>query len=485
MLIVLIIILIIIILSILYLYNPFISDTENENENKGKDEDEDEDEDEDKDEDEDEYDGDIDEITDIIKSVANSNPVIQELNSNKQTYDAAWVLIAIQEAVRLDSLTEEEAFDALSNTRYDRDEYEDAEDVGRDVIRFVKGELEHDTISDFDEEDIGSMSGKSVGDYSSIIAGLLTPLIWNDNFLSMKRAKEVIFDIQFVKDKTLDKDNGSEELGFLTKTKNGISFYRKQTSKRTQDNSGGSAENENGSIGWNQNNKERDSHKVAWEDDVAMGVSVAAMLVEHHIVKITDDEKKTIKEVFYGIATGYDDVFGNLQHAYDFETEEESPMRWTRSIGWGLFGLVLIMRTLSSLGYSSESVEVRNIIIKHIKEVYEWQDEDGLWFQNPNFVDDEDNYIETTGSSLILAATAEIIRQGYLKEYKEKYEMGMEELLTYIDDDGNVENCVSGTSIGANAKFYYVRDVDEKEDCEKIGLVALVNYNKLLKENQL
>ena len=106
-----------------------------------------------------------------------------------------------------------------------------------------------------------------------------------------------------------------------------------------------------------------------------------------------------------------------------------------------------------------------------------------MWFQNPNLVDDDDNYIETTGSSLILAATGEILILGYLKGYIEKYERGMHELFNnYIDDNGNVKNCVSGTSIGSNATYYYVRDVNNKENCEKVGLVllALINYNRLL-----
>ncbi|KAH8044618.1 hypothetical protein JL720_17029 [Aureococcus anophagefferens] len=193
-------------------------------------------------------------------------------------------------------------------------------------ISFVRGD--YDGLAD--DETRGSLTGKSVGDHLSITAGLLTPLVWNDAALSIDRAKSVVFDLQFVDDATL---GGSDDLSFLTSTPNGLSFYRQVTKYRTQRNSGGSTESD----GWNHPDRFRDAHKVCWEDDVAMGTLTAAMLVEYHLETPTTPSR--LGDVLAGLARGYDDVFGDLRHAYDATLGEASPMRWTRSLGWGVYGL--------------------------------------------------------------------------------------------------------------------------------------------------
>ena len=407
-----------------------------------------------------------------VRALATSASVLGELSSGKQHYDAAMVLIALSEAVRLGALDEADARAVLDATRYERERFAAGGDDGStDVIPFVRGEYDAD-----DDETRGGLTGKSVGDWLSITAGLLTPQVWDDAVLSMERAKSVVFDLQFVDDATLG--GASDDLGFLTSTETGLSFYRQKTTYRTQDNSGGSTESD----GWNPEGF-RDENKVCWEDDVAMGTATAAMLVAHHLDALSADERDRVGDVFAGLARGYDDVFGDLRHAYDATLGEASPMRWTRSIGWGLYGLSLIRRTLATLGRDGDAAAAADVIVDHLETVVAWQGASGLWWQVPDGPSDGSgapsddggvNFVETSGSALILAAMGELAAVDALPATMvDAYDDGVRGLLKYVDGEGAIRQCGRATSIGAAASYYYSRGVDDADECSKAGLVLL------------
>jgi len=389
------------------------------------------------------------------RAVAYSSSFASVLNDDKQTYDAAWVLVSLAEAVRRGALSEADARKVLKKTRYERKAFAAGGDDGStDVIRYVRGV--------YDTDDVGKdLTRKSVGDHLSITAGLLTPLVWGD-FLSIERAKSVVFDLQFVDDSTL---GGSDALAFITTSpKKGLSFYRQVTESRPQRNSGGSTEAD----GWNPKNF-RDANKVAWEDDVAMGVVTAAMLVQYHRDALSGAEARRIGDVLEGLAEGYG-VFKASNHAYDFEREEASPVRWTRSIGWGLYGLALAKRTLESLGRDASTAE--RVLAKHVKKVLEWRDDNtGLWWQHADGAKEAPNFVETSGSALILAAIGELAKPS--KAARAAFDGGIAGLLEYVDRDGAVRQCSSGSSIGAAPSYYFSRGVDDAEACDKAGLVLL------------
>ena len=414
-----------------------------------------------------------DEIFEAVRAVARGDSVLGLLNQEKQHYDAAMVLLAISEAVRLGALDENDARDVLDATRYEREAFAAGHDDDNMKISFVRGD--YDGLAD--DETRGSLTGKSVGDHLSITAGLLTPLVWNENALSIDRAKSVVFDLQFVDDATL---GGRDDLGFLTSTPNGLSFYRQVTAYRTQRSSGGSPDDD----GWNHPDRFRDAHKVCWEDDVAMGTLTAAMLVEYHLEALDDAERGRLGDVLAGLARGYDDVFGDLRHAYDATLGEASPMRWTRSLGWGVYGLALMRRTLAALGRDDDAAAAAAVVAHHLETIVGWQGAGGLWWQNPNGdvaglsgapSDDGDvNFVETSGSALILAAMGELAAVGALPAtVAGAFDDGIRGLLEYVDGDGDIPNCGKGTSIGAEASYYYSRGVDDPDGCNKAGLVLL------------
>ncbi|KAH8057326.1 hypothetical protein JL722_6980 [Aureococcus anophagefferens] len=356
------------------------------------------------------------------------------------------VLLAISEAVRLGALDEADARDVLDATRYEREAFAAGHDDDNMKISFVRGD--YDGLAD--DETRGSLTGKSVGDHLSITAGLLTPLVWNDAALSIDRAKSVVFDLQFVDDATL---GGRDDLGFLTSTPNGLSFYRQVTKYRTQRNSGGSTESD----GWNHPDRFRDAHKVCWEDDVAMGTLTAAMLVEYHLETLDDAERGRLGDVSPGSREA------------------------TTTLGWGVYGLALMRRTLAALGRDDDAAAAAGVVAHHLETIVGWQGAEGLWWQNPNGdvdglsgapSDDGDvNFVETSGSALILAAMGEMAAVGALPATAAgAFDDGIRGLLAYVDGDGDIPNCGKGTSIGAEASYYYSRGVDDPDGCGKAGL---------------
>ena len=53
------------------------------------------------------------------------------------------------------------------------------------------------------------------------------------------------------------------------------------------------------------------------------------------------------------------------------------------------------------------------------------------------------------------------------------FDDGIRGLLADVDGDGDIPNCGKGTSIGAEASYYYSRGVDDPDGCNKAGLVLL------------
>ena len=64
-----------------------------------------------------------DEIFEAVRAVARGDSVLGLLSQQKQHYDAAMVLLAISEAVRLGALDEADARDVLDATRYEREAF--------------------------------------------------------------------------------------------------------------------------------------------------------------------------------------------------------------------------------------------------------------------------------------------------------------------------------------------------------------------------
>lgn len=140
---------------------------------------------------------------------------------------------------------------------------------------------------------------------------------------------------------------------------------------------------------------------------------------------------------------------GLLHHAYDESREQEwahpehgrSPHPWIRAIGW--YGMALV----DTLDFMPVNHKLRGQLIGTYERLFaalaRVQDEaTGLWHQVLGQEGRAGNYVESSGSAMILYAALKALNQGYLSgKYKEAVNRGFEGLVRHaaeVDEEGNV-----------------------------------------------
>ncbi len=139
-----------------------------------------------------------------------------------------------------------------------------------------------------------------------------------------------------------------------------------------------------------------------------------------------------------------DSKTGLLYHAWDEskgmrwadENTGLSPHFWSRSIGWYL------MSCLDCLEYAPEGFEelksqIKTIVKNLLKAVSEFQDENGMWYQVPDYKEETGNYHETSGSSMFCYAGFKAARLGITDDYVKMAEKGMKGICDkYLSEEG-------------------------------------------------
>jgi rhamnogalacturonyl hydrolase YesR len=368
---------------------------------------------------------------------------VEDLLSEKPSYEGALLFLALDEAGADASL--------LDGTPYITGDDDGA------VLEFLRG--------GDDVEDYASFVGESLGDKLSAAAALLVPLAF-DATVNLQRARDIVLDYQLVPDTTM---GGDDARGFVTALAGGgASFYRQQTSVRTSDGSGGGA-------GWNDDYS-RDGHKVAWSDDVFMGVLNAAVLVEHHDIEHSD--AVAIATTLANITQGFLKVFGNLTHGFDLDEGASSEARWSRACGWAAVGLELALGALLRPdvrgAVPANAIDAAHAtLVEYLDRVVALQDPaSGLWWQVMDAPDDPRNYIETSGSSLIVAALAGLYNRGGLpKCLEEQLVKAALALPGYVEDCG-LSQSSRGTSIKAR-DYYFDLEALEARKNDYVGAAVL------------
>ena len=314
-------------------------------------------------------------------------------------------------------------------------------------------------------EDYASFVGGSLGDKLSAAAALLVPPLF-DATVDLDRARSIVLDYQLVPDASM---GGDAERGFVTALpRGGASFYRQRTSVRTTEGSGGGA-------GWNDDYA-RDSHRVAWSDDVFMGVLNAAALVEHHDVEPRD--AVAIATTLANVTQGFLAVFGNLSHGFDLDEEVASEARWSRACGWAAAGLELALGALLRLDARGAAPpdacrQAHATLVEYLDKVVAFQDpESGLWWQVLDAPNDERNYVETSGSSLIIAALAGLYNRGGLpKHLEEPLSRAALALPEYVEARG-LASSSRGSSIKARDYYFDLEPLKARKN-DYVGAAVL------------
>ncbi|ARK29546.1 glycoside hydrolase family 88/105 protein [Halalkalibacter krulwichiae] len=155
-----------------------------------------------------------------------------------------------------------------------------------------------------------------------------------------------------------------------------------------------------------------------------------------------------------------------------------APEIWGRSLGWyGLAVVDLISLLPDQHPKKSELIEVLQNLVGNL---IRYQDaESGLWYQVIDKGHLEDNWLESSCSSLFVYTIAKAVRLGYIDDkYYENAKKGFEGIITHaikLDEHDNVilTGICIGTSIGVYD--YYVERETSENDLHGVGAFILAS----------
>jgi unsaturated rhamnogalacturonyl hydrolase len=166
-----------------------------------------------------------------------------------------------------------------------------------------------------------------------------------------------------------------------------------------------------------------------------------------------------------------------------------APHIWLRALGW--YGMALV----DVLDYFPKDHPKQKVLIQYLNElataVSKYQDKTGLWYQVPNLADRKGNYLEASGSSMIIYFLSKGVHKGYLStKYGTVANNGFNGIinkLIKVDNDGEIhvtQICASaglGGNPYRNGSFdYYINEKIIVDNSHGLGafLLAAIELNK-------
>lgn len=164
-----------------------------------------------------------------------------------------------------------------------------------------------------------------------------------------------------------------------------------------------------------------------------------------------------------------DEATGLLRHAWDESKEAAwadketglSGFVWDRAIGWYAAGITEMYEAAPK--DHKNMPKFREIIKELFTNVVKHQTEKGRWYQLIGKEDDPRNWVDNSGTLLILYAMAKAIKTGALDEsFVENVMRGYTDVIVnstvITDDDFQILDICQGTCVGENVEYYYYRD---------------------------
>lgn len=193
----------------------------------------------------------------------------------------------------------------------------------------------------------------------------------------------------------------------------------------------------------------------------------------------------------------FDSKTGLYFHAWDEskqmpwanKTTGTAPHIWSRALGW--YGMALV----DALDYFPENHPKRKELVQYLNElataVTSYQDASGLWFQIPDLATRKGNYLEASGSAMLIYSLAKGGHKGYLPAKFEKVALkgfdGLIKNLTKVDANGEIhitQVCASaglGGSPYRDGSFeYYMSEKIVEDNSHGLGafLLAAIELDK-------
>ena len=121
---------------------------------------------------------------------------------------------------------------------------------------------------------------------------------------------------------------------------------------------------------------------------------------------------------------------GLYYHAYDasktaFWCDKEtgrSSHFWLRALGWYAMALLdTLTKCEPGEEWREQYESLKQVFIQFMDDMLKFQDESGLWYQLPAHPGEGDNYLETSGSSIMAYSLLKAVRMGVLPERYREY----------------------------------------------------------------
>ena len=166
-----------------------------------------------------------------------------------------------------------------------------------------------------------------------------------------------------------------------------------------------------------------------------------------------------------------------------------APHIWLRALGW--YGMALV----DVLDYFPKNHPKHKQLVQYLSQlataVSKYQDSSGLWYQIPNLATKKGNYLEASGSSMLVYFLAKGVHKGYLpSKFENVANKGFNGLITKlikVDKDGLVhitQVCASaglgGDPYRDGSFDYYINEKIKEDNSHGLGafLLAAIELNK-------
>lgn len=229
-----------------------------------------------------------------------------------------------------------------------------------------------------------------------------------------------------------------------------------------------------------------------WLDGLYMGSVFYARYQK--MFGITDHLEDVIHQFLSAYEVTIDQQSGLCYHAYD-ETKEmywadpktgHSPHFWLRSIGWFIMAMVDVQEYLPDNSAGKKQINTNlNHLLDAVQKVAD--PKTNLWYQIPDEGERPMNYLEASGSLMILNAIAKAVRMGYIPTKKwepilsEGWSHALEQFIS-ITNEGYVNvnkiahvGGLGGTTHRDGSFAYYISEPIVVNDHKGVGPFLLLS----------
>lgn len=140
-------------------------------------------------------------------------------------------------------------------------------------------------------------------------------------------------------------------------------------------------------------------------------------------------------------------------HAYHLAQQAPRGERWSRGMGWALFGLIEVLQECSA--DAPEKATLTPVLTSSIEACLQTQDANGIWY---TVMDRPDSPPETSGQAMILyalvkAITQQLIDTSLQPQVRAAIHLGWKALLPFVSEQGELTGVTGGTDAGDYAHY--------------------------------